>query len=112
LEGFTRRVAEQREQEEERAARVRRIMHEQPNPVVDDPLRDLARSQQRERLASASRPGASVARVEVLVRPAFSRRRAAHVRLTVSSAREPRRSKIQEFTQVLAPTASLGKLRL
>jgi hypothetical protein len=45
LRAFTRRMAEQRREEEVRAARVNRLMHENPSPDVDDPLRELARGQ-------------------------------------------------------------------
>ena len=48
---FTARMTEQRQQEDEHEARVRRLMHEHPDPPLDepDPLRSLAREQRAHR---------------------------------------------------------------
>lgn len=47
---FTRRLAEQRREEEAHEARVNRAMHEDPSPPVADPLRELYRAQQRDKV--------------------------------------------------------------
>jgi hypothetical protein len=46
---FTERMAEQRRAEDEREQRVNRLMHENPSPDVDDPLRTLYQQQRARR---------------------------------------------------------------
>jgi hypothetical protein len=50
VEAFQRAQAAQREREQRHEAVVNRVMHENPSPPVDDPLRAFGRMQQSSRV--------------------------------------------------------------